>query len=168
MYDCLGPSTVGVRDDISAVLTSLNGAAYEYTTGFSCPGDGFRAPDRPRQQFVLEPDTWVKPSQDIFAFGSFLYFLIKGESPPRVVPLDPVYPSSEGLLGSAIIEKCWKGEYKSMSEVFVAIKELIASQGLTVVGDDVAVDRSVTELSGYSTWDDLVLFQQRRAAALAP
>ena len=35
-------------------------------------------------------------------------------------------------------------------------------------GDDVAVDRSITELSGYSAWDDLVLLQRRRRAALAP
>ena len=132
-------------------MTSLGGCTYEENHGHIHVADEYYLPDRAIAPFPGEPDTWVKPSQDIFGFGSFFYYLTKGFDPPQLSPREGKYPFIDGFLGSSIINRCWMMQFKTMKEVLDAVKGLVIEQGLTMVGDDdIAVDKSVAELEGYS------------------
>jgi hypothetical protein len=157
----LGPSTVCLRDDLSAVLTQLYGCAYKENHGHVGIEEGYYAPGRPSVQQVQRPETWIQPSQDIFAFGSFLYYLVKGENPPFLHSVKLDYPSVEGLIGGAIVLKCWKMEYETMREVLQDLRRLIVEQGLAIKEDDIDVDESVAQLQGYSYWVEMADYREQ-------
>jgi len=117
--------------------------------------DGYLAPTQAACPIMERPETWVKPHYDIFAFGSILYYLIKGEDPPAINPAELNFAPVDGLLGAEIMMKCWKKEYSTMDEVLVAVKKLVVEQGLEVVGDDIKVDESVKTLRGTNYWIEM-------------
>lgn len=152
IYDNLSPKAVCLRDDFSAVLTRLSSCAYEEQNRYESKPDGYYAPRAsscPTKGYYL---SYIKPYHDIYAFGSFLYYLVKGSDPPADDGKGSNYVLVEGVLGADIIVKCWKKEYATMEEVLEEMRKLVVDQGLELIGDDIKVDESVRDLKGTNYW----------------
>lgn len=145
IFEGLSPNTIHLRSDLSAALVDLDVAAYREQPGSGGVEDGYRSPDWLEMPAQDQPETWIKPSQDIYAFGSFLYYLLMEENPDDWEDEEDM-PELEENETDEIIRKCWIKEFTSMSEVVDAVKAVAVSEGLELIGDDdILVDASVEQ-----------------------
>ncbi|PQE20094.1 kinase-like domain protein [Rutstroemia sp. NJR-2017a BBW] len=148
IFEGLSPHNIELRSDLSAALVNLDAAAYREQPGSGGPELGYGSPDSHQSPLPDRPETWIKPSQDIYAFGSLLYYLWMEDDPIAEEDMEDL---EENDLDE-IIRKCWVNEFGSMDEVLEAVKNVVAQEGLELSGeDDIAVDASVEqfEAAGY-------------------
>lgn len=156
IFEGLSPNTIHLRSDLSAALVDLDVAAYREQTGTSGIADGYRSPDWLEEPFPEQPETWLKPSQDIYAFGSLLYYLLLEEDPDPWDDEEDMPELEENDLDE-IIRKCWVREFGSMDEVVDAVKAVVAQEGLELKGeDDVVVDISVERYEAVGIFAQMV------------
>lgn len=152
MFLHLSPSSVCLRNDLSAVLIDLSGATYHENLGSSSAAIAYDAPGRANSAWADDPDTWVKPWQDIFAFGSLLYFFMQERDPDYVC--GGAFPSLEGVEGKEIIDKCWQKRYANIGEVSRDLRAWVVREGLDMKGeDDIDVDESISTLKGTNEFE---------------
>ncbi|TVY58561.1 Receptor-interacting serine/threonine-protein kinase, partial [Lachnellula suecica] len=116
IFEGLSPNTVHLRSDLSAVLVNLDVAAYKEQPGSDGVADGYLSPDWHQSPLADQPETWITTKQDVFAFGSLLYYLVEEEDPESFEGEDDMPELEEGGLGD-IVRKCWLGEFETMDEV---------------------------------------------------
>ncbi|PQE33367.1 serine threonine kinase protein [Rutstroemia sp. NJR-2017a WRK4] len=144
IFEGLSPDNINLRPDLSAALVNLDVAGYREQSGSDGTADGYGSPDWHGSPLSDEPETWIKPSQDIYAFGSLLYYLWM-EDEPWAEEYNLMDDLEENDLDE-IIRKCWVNEFGSMDEVVEAVKKLVAQEGLEMSGeDDIAVGASVEQ-----------------------
>ena len=72
-----------LRADLSAALVKLDVAAYREQGGTDDIAIGYRSPDWDDCALAEEPETWITPRQDLYAFGSLLYYLLMEQDPDQ-------------------------------------------------------------------------------------
>jgi serine/threonine protein kinase len=81
VFEGLSPDTIHLRSNLSAALVNLDVAAYKEQPGSGGVADGYKSPDWLQMPLADQPETWITPSQDIYTFGSLLYYLLVEEDP---------------------------------------------------------------------------------------
>ncbi|KAH6710831.1 kinase-like domain-containing protein [Leptodontidium sp. MPI-SDFR-AT-0119] len=144
IFEGLSPNTVHLRADFSAALVNLDVAAYREQGGTDDIAIGYRGPDWDDCALAEQPETWITHRQDLYGFGSLLYYLLMEEDPNQWKDEEEMRDQlDEEDRMDEIIRKCWMREFGAMGEVVEALKGVIVRQGLEVCGDDVVVDDSV-------------------------
>ncbi|TVY23451.1 hypothetical protein LHYA1_G007894 [Lachnellula hyalina] len=133
VFEGLSPNTIRLRSDLSAALVDLDAAAYKEQTGSDGMADGYRCPDWVEAPLADQAETWITPSQDIYAFGSLMYYLLVEEDPEPWKDEEDMPELEENDLDE-IIRKCWVREFGSMAEVVKAVKMIVAQEGLELSG----------------------------------
>lgn len=131
-------------------------AAYKEQPGSDGAADGYLSPDWWGNPLTEQPETWITTSQDIFAFGSFLYYLIEEQDP---VPFESEedMPELEAGKLSDIIRKCWLKGYETMDEVVRTVTDVAVEEGLELDGeDDILVDSSVEHFEACGIFSKMV------------
>ena len=152
----LNPSTVWLKDDLSATLVELSGMAYKWEQGYGGTAEAYDAPGRYSDSWPDDQETWVKFFQDIYAFGSLLYFIIKEEDSPHRLATPMEFPDVCGIACDDVIWRCWHKEYTTMAEVSADLRVVVQGQGLEMLGeDDIVLDPSVIQLKGRDIFDEV-------------
>jgi hypothetical protein len=156
IFEGLSPNTVHLRSDLSAALANLDVAAYKEQPGSDGVVDGYLSPDWFQKPLADQPETWIKASQDVFAFGSLLYFLMHEHDPESFENEEDMPELKDGDM-SDIIRKCWLKEYENMDEVVVALTDVVHEQGLELNGkDDIRVDSSAEQFEACGIFSQMV------------
>lgn len=146
-----------LRADLSAALVKLDVAAYREQGGTDDIAIGYRSPDWDDCALAEEPETWITPRQDLYAFGSLLYYLLMEQDPDQWEDEEEIGDQlDEEDEMDEIIRKCWMREFETMSEVVEALKVVIVGQGLEINGDDVVVDDSVGQFEGAGVFAEMI------------
>lgn len=157
IFQGLSPNTVHLRADLSATLVNLDVAAYREQGGTDDIAIGYRSPDWDDCALAEQPETWITPRQDLYAFGSLLYYLLMEQDPDQWEDEEEMRDQlDEEDEMDEIIRKCWMREFEAMSEVVEALKGVIVGQGLDVNGDDVVVDDSVARFEAAGIFAKMV------------
>lgn len=133
VFEGLSPNTVHLRSDLSVALVNLDVAAYKEQAGSDGIADGYRSPDWFEEPLADQPQTWIIPSQDIYAFGSLLYYFLVEEDPEPWEGEEDMPELEENDLVEDI-RNCWLKEFGSMNKVVEAVKKIVAQKGLELSG----------------------------------
>ncbi|CZT06209.1 uncharacterized protein RAG0_12027 [Rhynchosporium agropyri] len=109
----LSPNTVHLRSDLSASLVNLDVAAHKARTCSDSIGDSYRSPEWLEEPFPNQPETWIISSQDIYASGSLLHYLLNEED-HGLWEEEEDMPDLDDNNPNELVKNCWTREFHSM------------------------------------------------------
>lgn len=146
-------------------MVNLDVAAYKEQPGSGGVAEGYLSPEWEESPLVDMPETWITPSQDIFAFGSLIYYLMEERDPPSWSEVEDMPESKEVRLGE-IIRRCWMREFGSMDDVVSVLKEVIVEEGLELTddGDDIVLDASVEQFEACGIFAQMIRHHEKHSS----
>jgi serine/threonine protein kinase len=118
MHCDIEPKNFLLDENLGLRIIDFGGSSVRGSRATACPGTRFEPP-----HFDWNSPQTIK--DDLFSFGSTIYYILTGERPYQEVPSDEVrrryelyeFPDVSAISCGDIIERCWRGQISSAQDI---------------------------------------------------